>query len=87
VGASVSGVVILLFRDFLRLVTIAVLIALPLSWLFMHHWLQSFAYRVPIGADIFLIACASIFLITILTISFQSIRAALANPVKSLRSE
>jgi len=87
VGASVSNVVMLLSKDFLKLVLIAVLIAFPLSWWVMHRWLESFAYRVPISAIIFIIAGGSIILITLLTISFQSIKAALANPVKSLKTE
>jgi putative ABC transport system permease protein len=68
-------------------VLIAILIAFPLSWWAMNQWLQSFAYRINISAGIFIIAGASIILITLLTISFQAIKAAVANPVKSLRSE
>jgi putative ABC transport system permease protein len=87
IGASVSNVVMMLSKDFLKLVLIAVLIAFPLSWWMMHRWLESFAYRVRIDAIIFLASGGSIILITLLTISFQSIKAALANPVKSLRTE
>ncbi len=87
VGASVSSVVILLSKDFLKLVIIAALIAFPLVWWAMNDWLNSFAYHIQISADIFLIAGLSIILITLLTISFQSIKAAIANPVKSLRTE
>jgi len=87
VGASVRQVVLLLSVDFLKLVLIAVCVAFPLSWWGMNQWLDNFAYRVPLGAGIFLLAGAAIFLITLLTISFQSVRAALANPSDSLRTE
>jgi len=87
VGASVKGIAVMLTKDFLKLVIIAVVIALPLSWYFMNQWLHGFAYRINIGPAVFLIAITSVILITILTVSFQAIKAALANPVKSLRSE
>jgi putative ABC transport system permease protein len=87
VGASVTGLVGLLSSDFLKLTLIAILIAFPLSWWAMHAWLQSFAYRVKIGPAIFGIAALVTLVITVLTISYQSIKAARANPVKSLRSE
>ncbi|MDF2431550.1 MAG: putative transport system permease protein [Mucilaginibacter sp.] len=87
IGASVNGLVIMLTRDFLKLVFIAVLIAFPLSWWMMHQWLQSFAYRVAIGPLVFLIACGAVIVITLLTVGFQAVKAALVNPVKSLRSE
>ncbi|MES1223634.1 MAG: FtsX-like permease family protein, partial [Bacteroidota bacterium] len=87
VGASVNDITVMLSKDFLRLVFFAVLIAFPLAWLAMNKWLQSFAYRVNISSNIFLIALAAIAMITIITVSFQAIKAALANPIKSLRSE
>jgi ABC-type antimicrobial peptide transport system permease subunit len=87
VGASVADIASMLSKDFLQLVLIALLIALPLSWWAMNQWLQSFAYRTPLGAGVFIAAGLSVILITLLTISFQSIKAAVANPVKSLRSE
>jgi ABC-type antimicrobial peptide transport system permease subunit len=87
VGASVSNVVVMLSGDFLKLVLIAVLVASPLVWWAMNDWLNSFAYRIQITADVFIIAGISILFITLLTISFQSIKAALANPVKNLRTE
>lgn len=87
VGASVRQVVLLLSTDFLKLVLIAVSMAFPISWWVMDRWLNNFAYRTPISAGIFLVAAAAIFFITLLTISFQSIRAALANPSDSLRTE
>jgi hypothetical protein len=87
VGASVNSIVMMLSKDFLRLVLISLIIAFPLAWWLMHQWLQGFAYRVNMGSEVFLITAASIFLITLLTISIQAIQAALANPVTSLRSE
>jgi len=87
VGASVSGVTLMLSKDFLKLVLISLLIAFPVSWYLMNSWLQGFAFRVNIGIGIFLVAGASTIIITLLTISYQSIKAALANPVNSLRGE
>jgi len=68
-------------------VLIAIVIGFPLVWWIMNNWLQEFAYRVPVGAGVFIVAGMSIVLITIITISFQAIKAAVANPVKSLRTE
>ncbi len=87
VGASVNNLVVLLSKDFLRLVLIAVLIAFPISWWVMSLWLQGYAYSTHINAGVFIIAGCSILLITVLTVSYQAIRAALVNPAKSLRSE
>lgn len=87
VGASTSDIAGLLSKEFFKLVLLAVIISFPLSWWIMNGWLDNFAYRVNIDAGIFLIAFLSIMLITIATVSFQSIRAALANPIKSLRTE
>ncbi|MGC4035505.1 MAG: ABC transporter permease [Chitinophagaceae bacterium] len=87
VGASVQGITIMLSKDFLKLVMISMLIAFPLSWWAMNEWLQSFAYRIHISVTVFLFAGISVMLITIATISYQAVRAALANPVKSLRTE
>jgi putative ABC transport system permease protein len=87
-GASVSGIVRMLSMDFIKLVLISILIASPLAWWFMNKWfLQDFAYRENIQWWILAIAGAVAILIAFVTISFQSIKAALANPVKSLRSE
>jgi len=87
IGASVNSITIMLTRDFLKLVFIAVLIAFPLSWFMMSKWLNGFAYRIHIGPTVFLISFSAVILITILTVGFQAIKAALINPVKSLRSE
>jgi len=86
-GASVSSIVALLSKDFLKLVGIAVLIASPLAWFAMNKWLQSFAYRIHINWTVFAITALAALLIALITISFQAIKAAIANPVKSLRSE
>jgi len=86
-GASVTGIVALLSKDFLRLVAISVVIASPIAWWVMHKWLQDFAYRVNISWMVFLITTVVALTIALLTISFQAIRAAIANPVKSLRTE
>jgi putative ABC transport system permease protein len=86
-GASVSGIVNLLSLDFLKLVLISFLIAGPVAWYFMHNWLADFAYRTQINWWIFALAASVALLIALLTISFQAIRAAIANPIKSLRTE
>ncbi len=86
-GARVSGIVGLLSRDFALLVGIAAIIAFPLAWWGMSQWLHSFAYRIGISWWIFIAAGAVAFTIALMTVSVQTIRAALANPVKSLRSE
>jgi putative ABC transport system permease protein len=86
-GANVSSIVALLSKDFLKLVGIAVLIASPLAWFAMNKWLQSFAYRIHISWTVFVITTLAALLIALITISFQAVKAALANPVKSLRSE
>ena len=86
-GANLANIISLLSKDFLLLVLMAIVIASPLAWYASHKWLQDFSYRINIQWWVFVIAgCASI-LIALLTISFQAIRAGLANPVKSLRSE
>ena len=86
-GASVQGIVQLLSRDFVRLVLISFLIAVPAAWYFMHKWLQDFAYRIEIRWWVFIVAGLLALAIALLTISLQAVKAAVANPVKSLRSE
>lgn len=86
-GASVPGIVRLLATDFIRLVLIAILLAIPVAWFAMDRWLQDFAYRTSLSAGTFILAGVLAIGIALLTISIQSIRAALANPVRSLRSE
>ena len=86
-GASVQNVLLLVSKEFLLLVTIAFFISIPVTWWAMHAWLQDFAYRINISAWVFAIAGVVVILIAFLTISFQAIKAAIANPVKSLRTE
>jgi ABC-type antimicrobial peptide transport system permease subunit len=86
-GASVAGITSLLSKDFLRLVFISSVIAFPLSWWFMHNWLQNYAYRISIEWWVFVIAGLVSIFIALVTVSFQAIRTAIANPVKSLRTE
>ena len=86
-GASVSSVTALLSRDFVQLVLLANLIAWPIAWFAMNRWLQNFAYRIEISWWVFLLAGGLALVIALLTVSVQAIRAALANPVESLRYE
>ena len=86
-GASVVGIVALLSKDFLKLVLIAIVIASPIAWYAMNRWLQDFAYKITIEWWIFALAGVLATSVALLTVSFQSIKAALMNPVKSLRSE
>lgn len=86
-GASVAGIVKLLAADFVRLVLIAIIIAVPVAWYIMNKWLQDFAYKISISWTVFVIAGLIAIVIAVFTISFQSIKSALTNPVKSLRSE
>ena len=87
VGASVAGIVHLLSYEFLKLVLIGFVIASPLAWLLMNYWLREFAYRIEIQWWIFALAGVVAISIALLTVSFQAIKAAIANPVKSLRTE
>lgn len=86
-GASVGQLVALLSRDFLKLVLLANVIAVPLAWYAMQKWLQDFAYKIEISWWVFALAGVFALLIALLTVSFQAIKAALMNPVKSLRTE
>ena len=86
-GASLGNVIVLLTKQFIWLVLIANLIAWPLAYWVMNNWLQNFAYRVDIGWQTFALAGVAALLITILTVSYQAIKAALTNPVEALRYE
>lgn len=86
-GASIAGIFNLVSKDFIKLIVIAILIASPVAWYVMEKWLQDFAYRINISWWIFALAGLTSILIALLTISFQAIKAAVANPVKSLRTE
>jgi len=86
-GASVSGITTLLSLDFVKLVVLSIVIASPIAWWAMNKWLQNFAYRIAVQWWVFFIAGIAAVFIALLTVSFQSIKAAIANPIKSLRSE
>ncbi len=86
-GASVSTIVKLLSKDFLKLVFISILIAVPIAWLTMNNWLQDYAYRIDINWWVFAIAGVVAILIAMVTVSFQAIKTAIANPIDSLRTE
>jgi len=86
-GASVSGIVGLLSKDFLKLVVIALVVASPVAWYFMHQWLENFAYRIHISWWVFALAGLIAVAIAFATVSFQAVKAALTNPVKNLRTE
>jgi putative ABC transport system permease protein len=86
-GATVTGIVSLLSKDFLKLVFIAFIIASPVAWFIMNKWLQDFAYRIDITGWVFVLAALLAIAITLITVSFRAIKAALDNPVKSLRTE
>ena len=86
-GADVSGITMLLAKNFLLLVGIAILFAVPAAWYAGNKWLQDFAFRIPVKGWVFLATAVATILITLLTVSFHSVRAAMTNPVKSLRSE
>lgn len=86
-GATVGNIIALLSKDFVKLVMIGFLIAVPIAWYGMNQWLQDFAYRIEIGPGIFAIAGGAALLIAIVTVSWQSVKAAMMNPVNSLRSE
>lgn len=84
-GASASSITAMLSKDFVRLIVIALLLASPISWWAMHSWLQGFAYRIAIPVWVFLLSGASAILIALFTVSFQSIKAAMANPINSIK--
>jgi len=86
-GASISQLWLLLSKDFITLVVIALLVASPIAYYVMSQWLQKFSYRTTVGWDVFAIACFGALIITLITVSFQAIKAASSNPVKSLRTE
>ena len=86
-GASVFNIVYLLSGKFTRLIAIAIIIAVPVSWWAINNWLKGFAYRIDINWIIFLVACLVALFVALATVSYESIKAAVANPVKSLRTE
>jgi putative ABC transport system permease protein len=86
-GASVLNITTMLSANFLKVVGIAFLIATPLAWYFMQKWLSDYQYRISIEWWVFLVAGTIAFVISLLTVSYQSLKAALSNPVKNLRTE
>lgn len=86
-GASAARVIMLLSKEYLPLVLIAVVFAFPIAWWAMHNWLNGFAYKIAIGTEVFATAFAAIIIITIATVSYHALRAAFANPVHALRNE
>jgi len=86
-GASIPEITMLLSKDFLQLVLLAFLIATPLAWYFLNKWLEDFTYRIAIGWWIFPVAGVLTLIIALVTISFQTIKASLANPVLALKNE
>jgi ABC-type antimicrobial peptide transport system permease subunit len=87
IGAPVAGIIAMLSKDFLKLVCIALLIAFPISWWMMNSWLQSYTYRISISPTVFLLVGTLVLIITLIVIGFQTVKAAIGNPVKSLRTE
>ena len=86
IGASVGNITTMLSKDFLKLILLSLLISFPVSWWLMNDWLRGFAYRISITPQVFVVAGLSVMLITILTISYQSVKAAMTNPAKSLKT-
>jgi len=86
-GASVAGIVNMLSRDFLKPVVLSLFIAFPIAWWAMHSWLQNYAYHIVLGGGIFVLAGIVALVIALATVCYHAIKAALANPVKSLRME
>jgi ABC-type antimicrobial peptide transport system permease subunit len=86
-GAGEAGIVAMLSKDFIKLVAVSLVVAFPVAWWTMNDWLDNFAYRINISAWVFVIAGVCALLIALVTVSFQAIKAAIANPVKSLRTE
>ena len=86
-GASVSDIVFVLSKDFMKLSAIAIVIAFPVAWWTMSHWLQNYQYRIAIQWWVFVVTGIATILIALLTISFQTMKAAVSNPVRSLRTE
>jgi ABC-type antimicrobial peptide transport system permease subunit len=86
-GATTTNIVYLFSKEFIVLIGIAFVIASPIAWYFMHQWLQDYVYRIDISWWIFILGGLASIIIALVTVSFKAIKAALANPVKSLRTE
>jgi putative ABC transport system permease protein len=86
-GATVQGLVVLLSKDFIKLVVVSLVLASPVAWYFMNKWLESFAYRIHIAWWMFAVAAILAMMLALVTVSFQAVKAALSNPVQNLRTE
>jgi putative ABC transport system permease protein len=86
-GADFQSIIVLLARDFVKCIAVAAVIAWPIGYFVMERWLQNFVYRTSIGVEIFILSGLLAFVIALTTVSYQSIKDALANPVESLRYE
>ena len=86
-GASVHSIFLMLSKEFVKWVLIAVIIACPIAWFLMDKWLQGFAYKINLGMDIFLLAALISLVIALVTVAWQSLKSALENPIKALRHE
>jgi putative ABC transport system permease protein len=86
-GASVANIVLLLSKEYTRLVLFAFLLACPIAWWAMNGWLENYQFKISLGWEIFVLAGLSVFAIAWLTMGFQSVKAAMANPINSLKSE
>jgi ABC-type antimicrobial peptide transport system permease subunit len=86
-GASIGSIVYLFSKEFMLLITISFVVAVPVGWYMMSAWLQNFVYRIQMSVDVFVIAIAASLAIAWITVGYKAVRAALANPVRSLRSE
>lgn len=86
-GASISGIVIILSKEYVKWIVLANVLAWPAAYVVMNQWLKNFAYRTDIGISTFFLSAVLALVIALLTVSYQSIKAALANPVESLRYE
>ena len=86
-GASLKSIIMLLSKEFTKLVLISNILAWPLAYIIMHKWLGNFAYRIGIGVDLFIISGITVFIIALATVSYHSVKASLSNPIDSLRYE
>jgi putative ABC transport system permease protein len=86
-GATIAGIVVLLTKEFIKWILVANIIAWPIAYLVMNNWLQNFPYRIDIGFSIFILAAVLALVIALLTVGYQAIKAARANPVETLRYE